>query len=352
MVSSVLSLCKTVEQLTPVEHNSTDPMPQQEESKEKETSSSGDFASPSMESQMKEESSMEEPKKGADKQKDEGTDLCKDKSSTEDLNKVGVIGLAKDDMSAEERKRGGVTDLAKDKGSVEEQNRGGVMDLAEDKGSAEELNRGCVRDMAKVKSSLEEQDRDVVIDLTNESSAEEQNKDDMLDVAKDVSSTEKQKKDELIQEEDGSKEHKSCIDQLPKSNTGINKDLSWNSLPRWVQNITGQGRTSPSIATLTRTSSEVSTTSSREVSSRESSVHQWQSENDDVDCGMIETNHDCPSRASNRQEPSVFQQINMRSLSPPVLSQDIFHPQPKGSKLILNFKHFVHSRTRVKWFFL
>ncbi|XP_028390928.1 uncharacterized protein LOC114515810 isoform X2 [Dendronephthya gigantea] len=315
MVSSVLSPCHTVERLTPVEHNSTNTTPQQEKIiLEKETSSSDDFISPSG-NMVVEESSVEEPNK------DVVTDSAGDQNSAgkEKDRKINLRSV--DESSAEELiHEGGVIDMANDQNSAGKQ-EDVVIDLAKDGSSAE-----CgVVDLDKDKSSVKGLERDDVIDLTIESSAEEQNKDQDLDMAEDASSAEKQSNDELLQEEVDA-EHKSCNDQLPKSSIDENKDQTWNSLPRWVQDITGGEKTSPSIETLTRSSSDASTTSSKEVLSRDSSIHQWQSEND----VMIETNQDCLPSANNQQASSVFQQPDMRSFPPLVLSQDIFQPKPKA----------------------
>ena len=102
-----------------------------------------------------------------------------------------------------------------------------------------------------------------------------------------------------------------------------------STLPLWQQAMIKQDRASPEIGTLSRTSSSVSTHSSREISTGESSLHQWQSPENDSDCDMFESHHqeNVPSPVSNPH--GSYQQPDSKHLSPPELSQDIFQFKPK-----------------------
>ncbi|CAB4017540.1 Hypothetical predicted protein, partial [Paramuricea clavata] len=141
---------------------------------------------------------------------------------------------------------------------------------------------------------------------------------------------------EVVKEKTNAEEHKNCEQQESTEMTDINNDQRGSTLPLWQQNMTRPDRVSPVIATLTRTSSDVSTISSPEVSTQESSLRQWQSSGNDSDCDMFQTDHheSLPSnslpKTGTQQGSSVPQHSHFKGLSLPELSEDIFQHKPKG----------------------
>jgi hypothetical protein len=137
-----------------------------------------------------------------------------------------------------------------------------------------------------------------------------------------------------VQEEMLSEKHKKC--EQSTTAVDVNNEVSGSALPRWQQDMVRPDRASPVTGTLTRTSSNVSTNSSRSrgISTAESSLHQWQSPENDSDCDMFESDHpeNPPPKASNPQCSSVSQQPDFKGLSPPELSQDIFQHKLKDNK--------------------
>ena len=145
----------------------------------------------------------------------------------------------------------------------------------------------------------------------------------------------------MIEEKTNAEEHKNCEQREATEMTDINNDQRGSTLPRWQQHMTRPDRVSPVIATLTRTSSDVSTISSREVSPQESSLRQWQSSGNDSDCDMFKTDHheslppDSLPKTGTQQGSSVPQHSHFKGLSLPELSEDIFQHKPKGIEVAM-----------------
>ena len=109
-----------------------------------------------------------------------------------------------------------------------------------------------------------------------------------------------------------------------------------NNLPRWQQELMAGARTiSPVTSTLTRSSSDISIASSRELPTPGSGLHPWQSLGNESD-DMFETDPGHPPNddGENLQSSSSPQQPSLKLLLLHELTQDIFHHHVKGKKIL------------------
>lgn len=130
---------------------------------------------------------------------------------------------------------------------------------------------------------------------------------------------------------DGTDKNDRCIE--PTSATDMCKERTGSTLPLWQQNMTRTDRASPTTEALSKSSSDASTISSREISTQESSVHQWQSLENGSDCDMFEADQQETPPSDNVPKSNSLRdeaQPHFKALSLPELSQDIFRPKEKG----------------------
>ena len=156
-------------------------------------------------------------------------------------------------------------------------------------------------------------------------------------------------KGELVGEKTKPEEDKTSGSKQPESTsvTDLNNDQAGTTLPCWQEHMNRADRISPTTATLTKSSSDVSTVSSRDISMPESSLHQWQSSADDSDCDMFATDIDTSHppntlpKSDNLQALRIIPHPNFKGLSLPELSEDIFQPKLKGKFVKRNHHEFI-----------